>query len=262
MKIQDFSQAKAEQRKLTMVTCYDHWSAKIISDSQIDCVLVGDSVSMVVHGFDSTVHATVPMMALHTAAVARGLKGKFIVADMPFLSVRQGLGPAMRAVDALMKAGGHSLKIEGVWGHEKIIEHIVKSGVPVMGHLGLTPQSIHALGGFKVQGREEAIAQDLRRQAQVLEELGCFATVLECVPSALAKIITAEIKIPTIGIGAGVDVDGQVLVLHDLLGMNPKFKPKFLRTYMQGFEDLRGSLNRFSDDVTARSFPNESEGYQ
>jgi len=259
--VHDIRDRKPSGRKLSMVTCYDAWSARIIDQTRIDCVLVGDSVAMVVHGHPSTLHATLPMMALHTAAVARGLTRKFLIADLPFPTFRQGIGPALEAVDALMKAGAHAVKLEGVDGHGDVIAQIVGAGVPVMGHLGLTPQSIHQLGGFRVQGRDEAAAEDLLRQARELERLGCFAIVLECVPGALAARITHTVAVPTIGIGAGPGVDGQVLVLQDMLGMDPSFQPKFLRTYLAGDALLRSALDRFHDDVVAGAFPGEAESY-
>jgi 3-methyl-2-oxobutanoate hydroxymethyltransferase len=261
MNILDFKKMKTEKRPISMVTCYDYTSAKQVDQSEIDTVLVGDSLAMVMHGFPSTIHATIEMMALHTAAVARGLTQKFLIADMPFLSVRKGIPPAMESVDALMRAGAHSVKIEGVDGHEDVIKQIVGSGVPVMGHLGLTPQSIHQFGGFKVQGRDE-MAEDVFRQAKKLEELGCFAVVLECIPAPLAERITRELSIATIGIGAGLGVDGQVLVFQDLLGMNPDFKPKFVRHFMTGKTNLLAALNQYHREVVERSFPGVKETYQ
>lgn len=257
----DFIRMKSEKRRISMVTCYDAWSAKLIDQTEIDSVLVGDSVSMVVHGHPSTVHATTEMMAMHTAAVARGLSKKFLIADMPFLSFRKGEAAALECVDALMKSGAHAVKIEGVHGHEEVISRIVDSGVPVIGHLGLTPQSIHQLGGFKVQGRTEDAAQDLIAQAKRLEELGCFGMVLECIPSVLAGKITAAVGVPTIGIGAGIGVDGQVLVLQDLLGMSRGFRPKFLKKYAEGAETVEGALNRFHQEVLSGAYPSEKESY-
>ena len=260
MNVLDFRKMKAEKRPIAMVTCYDYTSARLLDRSEVDVVLVGDSLAMVMHGFASTLSATPEMMALHTAAVARGTK-KFIVADMPFPSFRRGIESAMDCVDQLMKAGAHSVKLEGVDGHEDVIQQIIGSGVPVMGHLGLTPQSIHQFGGFKVQGRDERMAADLLRQAKKLEELGCFSVVLECIPSGLAERISKEISIPAIGIGAGIGVDGQVLVWQDLLGMNPEFKPRFVRAFADGTQDLVGALNRFHSEVLGRSFPAEKETY-
>jgi 3-methyl-2-oxobutanoate hydroxymethyltransferase len=261
MNVLDFRKMKLEERKISMLTCYDATSARILESSQVDTALVGDSVSMVVHGFPSTVHATIEMMEFHTAAVARGLKTKFLVADLPFLSFRKGIVPALEAVDRLVKAGAQAVKLEGVQGHEDVISRIVESGVPVMGHLGLTPQSVHQLGGFRVQGRDEEQAETLLKDALSLEKLGCFAVVLECVPARVARLITEKLKIPTIGIGAGVDVDGQVLVMQDMLSMNQGFKPKFLRAYFAGESSLKDAFDRFHKDVVAGAFPNESESY-
>ncbi|MCM2279698.1 MAG: 3-methyl-2-oxobutanoate hydroxymethyltransferase [Oligoflexia bacterium] len=259
--IHDFRKYKQEHRKISMVTAYDHAMARIVDESVVDCVLVGDSCAMVMHGFPSTVHATTEMMALHVAAVARGLTRKFLVADMPFLSFRKGPQAALECVDVLMRAGAHSVKLEGVRGHEDTVDRIVRSGVPVMGHIGLTPQSIHGLGGFKVQGRGEAEAAELLSQARLLQELGCFALVLECVPAPVAARITRELAIPTIGIGAGPDTDGQVLVLQDLLGMSGEFRPKFLRQFLHGRDAVRSALDRYHAEVTGGTYPSEKESY-
>jgi len=262
MTILDFEKMKCEKRKISMVTCYDAWTARIADGSSVDCLLVGDSVAMVVHGFESTLGATTEMMALHTAAVARMAKKKFIVGDMPFPSFRKGIVAAMESVDALMKAGAHAVKLEGVYGHEDVVRHIVGSGVPVMGHIGLTPQSIHQLGGFRVQGREDTTARSLMEQAKILQDLGCFALVLECVPSELSQKITESLTIPTIGIGAGPFTDGQVLVLQDLLGTHPEFKPKFLRTFMNGYQEIKNALDVYDQNVKSGAFPTEKESYQ
>jgi 3-methyl-2-oxobutanoate hydroxymethyltransferase len=261
MNVLDFKKMKQENRPLTMVTCYDYWSARIIEESEVDLVLVGDSVSMVVHGHPSTLAATPEMMALHTSAVARGLKKKFLIADMPFPSFRKGTVAAMDCVDLLMKAGAHAVKLEGLDGHEDVVKTIVGSGVPVMGHIGLTPQSVHQLGGFRVQGRDERVAEHLIRQAQGLQALGACSVVLECVPQVLAARITSELEIPTIGIGAGPQCDGQVLVLQDMLGMNSDFKPKFVRTFVDGKDALLQALNRYHHEVQDHTFPAEQESY-
>lgn len=261
MNVLDFRKMKTEKRPISMVTCYDYTSAKLLNESEIDVVLVGDSLAMTMHGHASTLNATTGMMALHTAAVARGATKKFIVADMPFMSFRKGVAPALECVDQLMKAGAHAVKLEGVDGHEEIVAQIVGSGVPVMGHLGLTPQSIHQFGGFKVQGRDQKMADDLVRQAKRLEELGAFSVVLECIPVALAERITGELSIPTVGIGAGPGVDGQVLVWQDLLGMDPGFKPKFVRFFATGHAWTLESLNTFHRAVLEKSFPAETESY-
>jgi 3-methyl-2-oxobutanoate hydroxymethyltransferase len=200
-------------------------------------------------------------MALHTAAVARLANGKLVIADLPFLSFRKGLVVAMSAVETLMRAGAHAVKLEGVDGNEEIVSHIVGSGVPVMGHIGLTPQSVHKLGGYRVQGRGDGEAEKLLRQAQVLQELGCFAIVLECIPAAVAGRITSDLQIPTIGIGAGSCTDGQVLVLHDLLGLDTGHTPKFVRKYVDGERVVTDALNHYDDDVKAGRFPAAEESY-
>ena len=261
MNILDFQKHKAARRKITMVTCYDFWSAQVLNQTDVDTLLVGDSLAMVMHGLPSTVHATVEMMTLHTAAVARGAPDKFIVGDMPFLSVRKGLAPAMDAVQALMQAGANSVKIEGEAGQAELIGHIVDSGVPVMGHLGLTPQSVEAFGGHRVQGRGDAKATAILDSAKRLEDAGCFALVLECVPAELGCSISRQLSIPTIGIGAGSATDGQVLVLQDMLGMNPEFKPKFLRHYADGFSTVRDAVNAYVGETHAGCFPAQAESY-
>ncbi len=247
---------------IVMVTCYDAWSARIIAASPVDCILVGDSAAMVMHGHDTTIPATVEMMAAHVAAVRRGAPGSLIIGDMPFLAHRRGLEAAVDAVRALMQAGAHAVKLEGAGDNLPTIRHIVASGVPVMGHIGLTPQSIHQIGGFRVQGREADVAQRLLDDARGLEEAGCFAVVLECVPAELARQITEQLAVPTVGIGAGPDTTGQVLVLQDLLGMDRDFKPKFLRTYLDGFELIGDALARWSADVRAHRFPSSEESYR
>ena len=261
MNVLDFQKMKNAGRKISMVTCYDYSSARAVADSNIDCILVGDSLAMVMHGHPTTLSATTAMMALHTAAVARGAPTKFIVADLPFLSYRKGLKDAMDSVQELMSAGAHAVKLEGVRGHADIVRHIVESGVPVMGHLGLTPQSINLLGGMKVQARTDTAVEILAGQAHELEEAGCFSLVLECVPSEASRKVTDLLKIPTIGIGAGLNVNGQVLVYQDVLGLNPGFKPKFLRVYANTFGVIQAALNAYDRDVKEGSFPSDSESY-
>jgi 3-methyl-2-oxobutanoate hydroxymethyltransferase len=262
LSILDFPARKTAREKISMVTCYDYTSAQVLNETDVDTLLVGDSLAMVMHGFDSTVHATVELMALHISAVARGAPNKFIVGDMPFLAARKGLKDAMDGVQQLMQAGAHSVKIEGEKGQVELMAHIVDSGVPVMGHLGLTPQSVHGLGGHKVQGKAEAEARALVDASRRLEDAGCFALVLECVPVELAREITQAISIPTIGIGAGPHTDGQVLVLQDMLGMNPHFKPKFLKHYAQGYEMMSSAVNRFDAEIRHGCFPTARESYK
>lgn len=254
--IHDFALKKKNKEKISMVTCYDSWSAKLIGKSNIDCILVGDSLAMVMHGHESTLNASVDLMALHIAAVSRVLKNKFIVGDMPFLSYRKDLNSNMLAVETIMKAGAHAIKLEGAKGNLSLVKHIVESGVPVMGHLGLTPQSIHQLGGYKVQKDMSLI-----EEALALEKAGCFSLVLECVPSLISKKITEELNIPTIGIGAGIDCDGQVLVLQDMLGMNVEFSPKFLKKYLDGEALIKNALNLYHDEVVNNKFPTSKESY-
>ena len=261
MNILDIKACKGK-RKLSMVTSYDFWSAQIIESSNIDMVLVGDSLAMVMHGESTTIPADISVMKLHVQAVAKGCPSKFIVGDMPFLSYRKDLTTNMNNVESLLKAGAHAIKLEGVDGNQDIIRHTVQSGIPVMGHIGLTPQFVHQFGGFKVQGRNEKAEQTLIEQAKALEDYGCFSVVLECIPHTLAEKITHSINIPTIGIGAGAQTDGQVLVFQDLLGLQNQFKPKFVRHYMQGYELIQTALNQYHDDVTHCQFPSNEEAYQ
>jgi 3-methyl-2-oxobutanoate hydroxymethyltransferase len=257
-----FKRAKLEKQKLKMVTCYDASMAKIVATTNVDTVLVGDSVAMVQHGFDSTIHATMEMMVLHTSAVARGLGGtKFLVADLPFTTFRKGKSFALDCASELICAGAHAVKLEGLKGHEDVVEHLVDSGVPVMGHVGLTPQLALALGGHKVQGREASAVERLSLEARDLEKLGVFSLVLECVPSTLGARISSELKIPTIGIGAGADTDGQVLVFNDMLGMNGRFKPKFLRRFAELESSITLALNEYCKEVDEGTFPTEGESY-
>ncbi len=257
----DFAKFKAEGRKISMVTAYDAWSARLVARSQVDAILVGDSLAMVMHGHATTLPATVQLMALHTRAVATSIEGKVLVADLPFLSCRKGIPTAMMAVGALVSSGAQAVKLEGVDGHEDVVRHIVESGVPVMGHLGLTPQSVHQLGGFRVQGRNDAAAENLIRQAHKLQDAGCFSIVLECVPTDLATRITRELQLPTIGIGAGPGTDGQVLVLQDLWGTDPRPSPRFVRRYLEGERVLTDALDRYDADVKDTRFPGPGESY-
>jgi 3-methyl-2-oxobutanoate hydroxymethyltransferase len=258
----DFPQAKTQGRKLAMVTCYDYTFARLLAGSAIDGILVGDSVAMVVHGHASTLSVTVAMMRLHTEAVARGAGGKLVVADMPFLSCRKGIGEAIEAARELVAAGAHAVKLEGVDGHEDVVGRLTQSGIPVMGHLGMQPQSVRAYGGFRVQGRGEEAAQAILRQALALQDLGAFAVVLECIPAALAGEVTAALRIPTIGIGAGAACDGQILVLQDMLGMNADFKPRFVRAFADGAGVVAGAVDGYIEAVRAGAFPAGGEAYE
>ena len=256
MKILDFKRRKEQQTKISMLTCYDYPSACTIAESNIDCVLVGDSVAMAVHGYDSTIMANMDMMVLHTAAVARGINQQFLVSDLPFLCHRVSHTDTIQNVKKLLQAGAHAVKIEGADADVcQTINYLVTAGVPVMGHIGLIPQSIHQLGGYKVQGKEQEQAALLVQQANRLEAAGCFALVIECVPSQVAKTITEALTIPTIGIGAGVETDGQVLVWHDMLGLQTSFKPRFIKQFAQGKEVLLAAINTYVEQVQNTHFP-------
>ncbi len=262
MGTQDFARAKRELRKLTLVTCYDYTFARLLADTAIDGILVGDSGAMVMHGHRSTLHASVEMMCRHTEAVVRGAGSKFVIADMPFLSFRKGVAAALDAAQRLMTAGAQALKLEGLKGHEDVIQRLVQSGIPVMGHLGLQPQSVHAYGGYRVQGRTEEAAQDIVGQARMLEELGAFSIVLECIPAEVAREVTEALRIPTVGIGAGAGCDGQILVLQDLLGLNVDFRPKFVRTFLDGACLVRKAVESFEQAVRAGTFPAREESFE
>ena len=261
MSVTNFLRAKAEGRKLSMITCYDYTFARLVAKSSIDAILVGDSAGMVMHGYASTLAMNVELMRMHTQAVASGAHEKFIVADMPFLSYRKGLPAALDSAQILMGAGAHAVKLEGVDGHEDVIERLAGSGVPVMGHLGLQPQSVHSYGGFKVQGRSEENSRDILRQAEALEKLGAFAVVLECIPANLAAEITRSLRIPTIGIGAGACCDGQILVLQDLLGMNVDFHPRFARPFVDGAHTVLDAIASYDQAVKTGSFPTREESF-
>lgn len=259
--ILEFGAAKRDGRRLVMVTAYDAWSARLLDGTSVDAILVGDSLAMVVHGEATTLGATAELMALHTRAVARGASRKLIVADMPFLSVRRGVGPALDAAAALLRAGAHAVKVEGVRGHADVIHHLVESGIPVMGHIGLTPQSVMGLGGYAVQGRD-GDAERLKSDAVAVEQAGAFALVLECLPRSLAADLTRAAGIPTIGIGAGSRCDGQVLVLHDLLGLNPEFRPRFVRRFAAGHRLVTEGVEKFAAAVRRGAFPAAKESFR
>jgi 3-methyl-2-oxobutanoate hydroxymethyltransferase len=262
MNVLDFKRKKEQKEKIAMLTCYDYPSACIVSESLIDCVLVGDSVAMAVHGHHSTIMATMDMMVLHTAAVARGITDQFLISDLPFLCHRASPKDTIQNVKQLLQAGAHSVKIEGADTDTcQTIAHLVTAGIPVMGHIGLTPQSVHQLGGYKVQGREQEQADLIVQQAIQLETAGCFALVLECVPSTLAQTVTSSLTIPTIGIGAGVGTDGQVLVWHDMLGLQTSFKPRFVKQFSEGKEVLLSAIHTYVEQVKHHHFPGAEHAF-
>lgn len=260
MQIPDFVKRKKAHAKISCVTCYDYPYAQLLAKTDIDFLLVGDSVAMVVHGHPSTLQADVDMMCLHTSAVARGAGGKFLVTDMPFLEHRKGLAEAVSAAQRLLRAGANAIKIEGAEGNLETIRSLVTAGVPVMGHVGLTPQFVNAFGGFKVQGRESAAAAQIVADAMALEAAGVFAMVAEGVPASLGKLVAESVSVPIIGIGAGVDVDGQVLVLQDMLGLNPNI-PRFVRVFADVPSVSLDGLNAFDRAVKAGTFPTAAESY-
>lgn len=261
MNILDFQIKKMHREKISMVTCYDYTSARILSQTTIDCLLVGDSVAVTMHGYKDTIAATLSMMSLHTAAVARGAGSKFIVSDLPFLSYRKSLSQNVSAAQGLMQAGAHAVKLECAAGNAKLIRHLTESGIPVMGHLGLTPQFIHTLGGYRVQGKTNDSAARLKEDALYLQDAGCFALVLECIPAPLAASITQLLTIPTIGIGAGAETDGQVLVFQDLLGLNLDFKPKFVKTFTNGHEQIQQGIETYVNAIKSGAFPEHEHCY-
>jgi 3-methyl-2-oxobutanoate hydroxymethyltransferase len=245
-----------------MVTCYDAAFARLVDDSGVDMVLVGDSLGNVMLGHDSTIPVTLNDMIHHSAAVARTLSKPFLVIDMPFMtyhvSVEQALANCGRAIQ---EGGAQAVKIEGGKAVCPQVAALVGAGIPVMGHLGLTPQSVHALGGYKIQGRGDAARKKLLEEAKALETAGVFALVLEMVPSSLAAEVSRALSIPTIGIGAGPDCDGQVLVLHDLLGFDDEFNPKFLKKYANLGKTIRDALARYDQEVKAGEFPGQAQTF-
>jgi 3-methyl-2-oxobutanoate hydroxymethyltransferase len=253
---------KANGEKISMLTAYDFSFAKIFDAAGIDVLLVGDSAGNVIAGYETTVPVTLEQMIYHAQSVVRAVNRSLVVVDMPFGTYQGNSDIALASAIKIMKeTGGHSVKMEG--GEEIIesIKKIVNAGIPVMGHLGLTPQSIYKFGTYTVRAKEELEADKLRNDIKLLEQAGCFAVVLEKIPASLAKEVTASVSIPTIGIGAGGDCDGQVLVMHDMLGITTEFKPRFLRQYLNLGEQIDTAVKQYVSDVKRGDFPNESESY-
>ena len=246
---------------LVMVTAYDAPGARIADEAGVDLILVGDSVAMVVLGYDDTLQVTVEDLAHHTAAVARAKPAALIVGDLPWMSYHVSTAETVRNAAALVRAGAQCVKLEGGRKRVPMIEALVDAEIPVMGHLGLTPQSMHAMGGFKVQARESEAALQLVADAKALQHAGCFAIVLEGVPDEVAGMVTDALDIPTIGIGAGGRCDGQVLVFHDLLGIEDRVSPKFVRRYASLKQDAVAAMAAFADDVRSGAFPSAAESY-
>ncbi|HAN17522.1 MAG: 3-methyl-2-oxobutanoate hydroxymethyltransferase [Bacteroidetes bacterium GWC2_33_15] len=253
---------KLRGEKIAMLTAYDYSMARILDQAEIDIILVGDSASNVMAGNETTLPITMDEMIYHAKSVVRGVSRPLVVVDLPFGSYQGNSKEALTSAIRIMKeTGGHAVKIEGGKEILESVQRILSAGIPVMGHLGLTPQSIHKFGTYIVRAREEAEAQKLIEDAHILEEAGCFAIVLEKIPAKLASQVAKELTIPVIGIGAGRDVDGQVLVLHDMLGITQEFSPRFLRRYHNLFEEIKGSVKSYIKDVKTLDFPNEKEQY-
>ena len=258
-----FKESKKNGEKLTMLTAYDYTTAKLLDESGIDSILVGDSLGMVVLGYDDTLSVTMEDMIHHSAAVARGAKNALIVTDMPFMSYQTSVYDAVVNAGRLVKEGkAQAVKLEGGIEFCEHIKATVKASIPVCAHIGLTPQSINAFGGFKVQGKGKQEAQRLLDEARAVEEAGAFAVVLECVPAKLAKKISESISIPTIGIGAGAGCDGQVLVYQDMLAMYSDFKPKFVKQYAQIGSVMKDAFRQYIDEVKSGAFPSEEHTFK
>ena len=258
-----FKESKKNGEKLTMLTAYDYTTAKLLDESGVDSILVGDSLGMVVLGYDDTLSVTMEDMIHHSAAVARGAKNALVITDMPFMSYQTSVYDAVVNAGRLVKEGkAQAVKLEGGIEFCEHIKAIVKASIPVCAHIGLTPQSINAFGGFKVQGKGKEEAQRLLDEARAVEEAGAFAVVLECVPAKLAKKISESISIPTIGIGAGAGCDGQVLVYQDMLAMYSDFKPKFVKQYAQIGSVMKDAFRQYIDEVKSCAFPSEEHTFK
>jgi len=254
---------KAEGRKITMLTAYDYPTAQIVDQAGIDMILVGDSLGMVVQGGSSTLPVTVDEMVYHTKMVCRGTVSAMVVGDMPFLSYHIDKAEAVRNAGRFLKeAGAEAVKLEGGSQTAEAIRAIVDAGIPVMAHIGLTPQYVHMLGGFKVQGKDEAAREKILADARAVQDAGAFSVVLEAIPASLAREIQAMLRIPTIGIGAGPDCDGQVLVLHDLLGLFDRFTPKFVKKYVNLKEQALKAVKEYKQDVENGKFPSEEHSFK
>ncbi|MEP7320626.1 MAG: 3-methyl-2-oxobutanoate hydroxymethyltransferase [Saprospiraceae bacterium] len=253
---------KSNKEKIAMLTAYDFSMAKILDAAGIEILLVGDSASNVMAGHETTLPITLDQMIYHAASVIRGVKRALVVVDLPFGSYQGNSRLALESSIRIMKeAGAHAVKMEGGKEIEDSVKRILSAGIPVMGHLGLTPQSIYKFGTYTVRAKEEHEAEKLKEDAKLLESIGCFGLVLEKIPASLAKVVTESIIIPTIGIGAGLFTDGQVLVSHDMLGLNKDFSPRFLRRYADLYENIHSATQQYIKDVKSSSFPNEQEQY-
>jgi 3-methyl-2-oxobutanoate hydroxymethyltransferase len=261
--IMDIRKMKEQGEKISMLTAYDYPMACILDECDIDIILVGDSLGNVILGYDSTLPVTMNDMVRHTQAVARGVQKAMIVADMPFMSYQTSVDNALANAGRLLKEGhAQAVKLEGGREHADIVYKMTYAGIPVMAHLGLTPQSVNQLGGYKVQGKNEDAAKNIMRDAKILEEAGAFSLVLECVPEALAKEITAALSMPTIGIGAGVHCDGQVLVINDMLGISGRAVPKFVKKYAELNQEMKKAVKSYISEVKTGAFPDERYSFK
>ena len=254
---------KRKGEKITMLTAYDYSTAAVVDQAGVDMILVGDSLGMCVLGYDSTLPVTMEDMIHHTKAVSRAVKRALVIADMPFMSYQVSTEEALRNAGRFMQeAGAHAIKLEGGREVAEVVRRTVAAGIPVMGHLGLTPQSVHQLGGYKVQGKGESAGKRILEDARILEEAGAFSIVLECVPEGLADEISKALRIPTIGIGGGVHCDGQVLVVNDMLGLFEKFTPKFVKKYANLNVDMKEAVGRYVDEVRKGVFPGKEHSFR
>ncbi len=260
--IKSLIEMKANGEKISMLTAYDYTMAKIVDTAGVDVILVGDSASNVMAGHETTLPITLDQMIYHASGVVRACERALIVVDLPFGTYQSDPKEALRSSIRIMKeSGGHAVKMEGGSEIKQSIKRILAAGIPVMGHLGLTPQSIYKFGTYTVRAKEEQEAEKLMQDAKLLEQLGCFAIVLEKIPANLAAKVAQSISIPVIGIGAGGGVDGQVLVIHDMLGMNNEFSPRFLRRYLNLFDQMTTAIGNYVADIKSKDFPNEKEQY-
>ena len=260
--VKSLIEMKANNEKISMLTAYDFTMAKIVDSAGVDVILVGDSASNVMAGHETTLPITLDQMIYHASSVIKAVERALVVVDLPFGSYQSDPKEALRSAIRIMKeSGGHAVKLEGGKEIKESIKRILNAGIPVMGHLGLTPQSIYKFGTYTVRAKEEEEANELIKNAKMLERVGCFAVVLEKIPAKLAKKVAEQLSIPVIGIGAGSGVDGQVLVLHDMLGMTHEFNPRFLRRYLNLFEEMTAAITHYVNDVKSVDFPNEKEQY-
>lgn len=260
--VKSLVEMKANKEKIAMLTAYDYTMAKIVDGAGIDVILVGDSASNVMAGHETTLPITLDQMIYHAASVVRAIERSLVVVDLPFGSYQSDPKEALRSSIRIMKeSGGHAVKLEGGKEVKESIKRILNAGIPVMGHLGLTPQSIYKFGTYTVRAKEDEEAEKLKADALMLEKLGCFAMVLEKVPAKLAREVAESVSIPVIGIGAGNGVDGQVLVLHDMIGMTHEFNPRFLRRYMDLYSEMTTAFENYKNDVKSGDFPNDQEQY-